>query len=1202
MNRKKIAVLIMASAITFNIVSSLSYVNVLADEMQQYKGLRIEEEIPQSQMTAVATSSQSGEDGSKAIDGDLNTMWHTPWSITNNSKLPQSLTIDLGGSNDVSSIKISPRISQTNGIITKYEIYAINGDKETLISKGNWKLDNSAKVVDFDETVKAEKIKITAIEGGAGFASIAEVDIYRVKEDVEKVASYENKKISNNGIDISSDVESLKNLESGTIISRFDTSKGDIQSLISIGNNTVANGHFHLYVADNTVGFEVRNQSGNIATGKSSAVLNKGINTVALKVTSGEGYKIFINGKLAGEVKTTNATLSAGVVDVNNAFIGKTDRSSGNEYPFNGYIDFIDIYGETLSDKYLIDITGQTVLPSEEEILPEGMKTEPLDLFKPGDLGSQNFRIPALFTTKDGTVIASIDVRNQGGADAPGNDIDSAVRRKTIGGEWEEAQKVIDYPSRASVIDTSLTQDEETGRVFLLVTTFPENYGFWQAEAGSGYTEVNGVKYRSLYDSSGNLYTIRESGNVYDSEGNITNYNVNVHSMELTKDGVAAGNVMTASCELKVYGTSYLSLIYSDDDGATWSDPIDINSDIKADWMKFLGTGPGAGIQIKNGQYAGRIVFPVYYTNEAGKQSSAVIYSDDHGETWNMGESPNDGRDLGNGSFGNSQTMTDGLELTECQVVEMPNGQLKLFMRNTGSYVRIATSFDGGATWDSEVYEDKNLPEPYCQLSVINYSKKIDGQDAIVFANPKGAGRTNGTVRFGIIKQNGTHSNGEPRYEFEWRYNKLVKAGTYAYSCLTELPNGDIGLFYEGTDNQEMSYIEMSPEYIKFDYESAVEELVNPGKIKSIELLDGKNSYNPGDKITVRLSFDQAVSLIGNKNLTLKVGDSKVSLNPVSDGNAREFKFEGTLPTTLSGGTFNLVLEGNSDIEILNTVGKNTTLNEDIELGNSIIINKVIDKSELENLINSANELIEEEYTEDSWSNLEDILQEANKVFVDENAIQDEVNEMVDKLQQAIRELEEKKIDKSVLQGLVDKVKETDSSKYIPSTWTQLENALKAANSILTNESSTQEEVESSYNTLLKAYLELRLTPDKSLLEGLIKDVQGIDLSKYTGKSVEGVEKALEDANRVLANEEATEKEVNTALENLKNAKNSLVASSDSNTNLGQSSNSSTNNSSSGNSIIGKLPQTGTSDVTVSLISAITALLSGIGLIGKKKN
>ena len=182
MKRKKIAVLITASAIAFNTVSSLSYVNVLAHEMQEFKNLIIEEEIPQNQMTAVATSSQSGEDGSKAIDGDLNTMWHTPWSITDNSKLPQSLTIDLGGSNNVSSIKVSPRISQTNGIITKYEIYAINGNEENLVATGNWNLDNLAKVVDFDEPVKAEKIKITAVEAGAGFASIAEVNIYRVRQ------------------------------------------------------------------------------------------------------------------------------------------------------------------------------------------------------------------------------------------------------------------------------------------------------------------------------------------------------------------------------------------------------------------------------------------------------------------------------------------------------------------------------------------------------------------------------------------------------------------------------------------------------------------------------------------------------------------------------------------------------------------------------------------------------------------------------------------------------------------------------------------------------------------------------------------------------------------------------------------------------------------------------------------------------------
>ena len=470
-------------------------------------------------------------------------------------------------------------------------------------------------------------------------------------------------------------------------------------------------------------------------------------------------------------------------------------------------------------------------------------------------------------------------------------------------------------------------------------------------------------------------------------------------------------------------------------------------------------------------------------------------------------------------------------------------------------YVRIATSFDGGATWDSEVYEDTNLPEPYCQLSVMNYSKKIDGQDAIVFANPKGTGRTNGTVRFGIIKQNGTHSNGEPRYEFEWKYNKLVKAGTYAYSCLTELPNGDIGLFYEGTDNKEMSYIEMSPEYIKFDYESSLEELVDPGKIESIELLDGKNSYTPGDKITVKLSFDQAVSLIGNKNLILKIGDSKIILNPISEGNAREFKFEGTLPTTLSEGTFNLVLECNNDIEILNTVGKNTTLNGDIELGNSITINKVIDKSDLVKVIENAKNIIENE-----------------------------------------------------------------TDKYTESSIDALKEAIAIAEETVANEVATQEQVDSSYNALLRAYLSLRLTPDKSLLGGLIKEVSSIDLSKYTAKSAEIVEKALEDANKVLNNEEATEKEVNTALENLKNAKNSLVASSDSNsnTNSNQNSNSDSNansnsgnsstnnnkdssNSSTGNSTTGKLPQTGTTGVVGTLISGVVTLLCGLGLSRKKK-
>lgn len=450
-------------------------------------------------------------------------------------------------------------------------------------------------------------------------------------------------------------------------------------------------------------------------------------------------------------------------------------------------------------------------------------KSEPEDIFYSGYLGSHNYRIPSLLTTQKGTVIASIDARISSGSDSP-NNIDTAIRRKTLNsdgkyGDWQEGKIIINLPDKASTIDTSLVQEQETGRIFMLVTTYSAGHGFPNSKVGSGYTTIEkdgtSYKYRSLYDSSNNLYTIREDGIVYDSNGNPTDYKVTENNMDLYKGGEKIDNVMTSTSPLKVLGTSFLSLLYSDDDGVTWSDPIDLNKEVKSDWMKFLGAGPGKGLQVKNGPYAGRLVFPVYLTNSSGFQSSALIYSDDKGKTWNIGKTANDGRDLGNGQVGNAQTMTSGLQLTESQVVEMPNGQLKLFMRNTGGHVRIATSFDGGATWDPDVYEDENLKEPYCQLSVINYSKKIDGKNAVIFSNPDASNRTNGTVKIGLITEDGTYANGQPKYKFNWKYKKVVAPGTYGYSCLTELANGNIGLFYEGTNDTSMSYTEMNIGYIK---------------------------------------------------------------------------------------------------------------------------------------------------------------------------------------------------------------------------------------------------------------------------------------------------------------------------------------------------------------------------------------------------
>lgn len=434
------------------------------------------------------------------------------------------------------------------------------------------------------------------------------------------------------------------------------------------------------------------------------------------------------------------------------------------------------------------------------------------DLFYPGYLGSKNYRIPALMTTNKNTVLASIDARIFNGNDSP-NNIDTALRRSEDGGKtWKEGKIIIHYPEEASTIDTCLVQIKETERIFLLVTHFPSGYGFWQAKLGTGYTkETNKL---ILIDDNDNNFFVDDDGIVYDKDNNITEYSID-NKKNLYKDNIKIDNVLTSTSPLKILGTSHLNLIYSDNDGITWSEPRDLNLEVKSDWMKFMGACPGRGIQIENGQYKGRVVFPIYYTNIGGYQSCAVIYSDDNGVNWHRGESPNDGRDIGEGKIIHSQTLDNiNYEITESQLVEMPDGSLKYFMRNRGGYAAIATSFDGGETWHKDVHLEKKLPDPYCQLTVINYSKKIDGKNALIFANAASNTRIDGTVKIGLIEESGYYENGQCKYKIDWKYSKLVKPGYYGYSCLTELPNGNIGLFYEGTEVDEMTYIELSIEEI----------------------------------------------------------------------------------------------------------------------------------------------------------------------------------------------------------------------------------------------------------------------------------------------------------------------------------------------------------------------------------------------------
>ena len=103
--------------------------------------------------------------------------------------------------------------------------------------------------------------------------------------------------------------------------------------------------------------------------------------------------------------------------------------------------------------------------------------------------------------------------------------------------------------------------------------------------------------------------------------------------------------------------TCQIQAIYSDDDGMTWSEPRDLSPQVKRKTMKFIGTAPGRGIELRDGTY----VFPIYVTEEGRKGMIAhLIHSSDNGKTWKLSQ-----------SWGPSSGKPD---TTETQVVELKDG------------------------------------------------------------------------------------------------------------------------------------------------------------------------------------------------------------------------------------------------------------------------------------------------------------------------------------------------------------------------------------------------------------------------------------------------------------------------------------------------------------------------------------------------
>jgi sialidase-1 len=203
---------------------------------------------------------------------------------------------------------------------------------------------------------------------------------------------------------------------------------------------------------------------------------------------------------------------------------------------------------------------------------------------------------------------------------------------------------------------------------------------------------------------------------------------------------------------------------YSDDEGATWSQPVNRFSEVQAPNTRWDGTGPGIGIQLQQGAAKGRLVIPAIDRN---------IQSDDHGVTWYE-----------------SGKLPPGLG--EPTVVELTDGTL---MRNdrlsSNQEIRrrgISTSPDQGVTW-SPIYYDNTLIDPICEASIIRYmpADNNTGNRMLLFANPADTvTRDKMTVRI-------SNDDGQT-----WATSKTVYQGPSAYSSLAILPDGKVSLLFEG--------------------------------------------------------------------------------------------------------------------------------------------------------------------------------------------------------------------------------------------------------------------------------------------------------------------------------------------------------------------------------------------------------------------
>ena len=703
-------------------------------------------------------------------------------------------------------------------------------------------------------------------------------------------------------VDLTEELDKLKQLQNATIHMEFkpDANAPQFYNLFSVSSDKKRDEYFSMSVNKGTVMIEARGADGSHYYGSYSDAPLKvkpgQWNAVTFTVERPKAdqpngqVRLYVNGVLS-RTNGKSGRFIKDMPDVNKIQIGATRRANQTMWGSNLQVRNLTVYDRALTPE---EVKTRSQLFERADLVkksPEGAQvTDKKDIFesgvngKPNKEGINSYRIPALLKTDKGTLIAGVDERRLHHLDW--GDIGMVVRRSQDNGQtWGDKitiSNLRDNPEAKDAaapsplnIDMVLVQDPTTKRIFSVYDMFPEGRAVFGMpdHPEKAYEQIGDKTYQILYkQGETEHYTLRENGEIFNSQNQKTNYRVVVNPTEagyrdkgnLYKDKELVGNIYFKSSDknpFRVANTSYLWMSYSDDDGQTWSAPKDITPGIRQDWMKFLGTGPGTGIVLRTDEHKGRILVPAYTTNNishlGGSQSSRLIYSDDHGVTWHAGEAPNDNRPVGNGVIHSSTMNNGGAQNTESTVLQLNNGDVKLFMRGLTGDLQVATSKDGGVTWEKTIKRYPEVKDAYVQMSAIHTMH--DGKEYVLLSNAAGPGRErkDGLVHLARVEKNG---------ELTWLKHNLIQGGEFAYNSLQELGNSEYGLLYEHRENGQ-NYYTLS--YKKFNWDFVSKDFLSPTEARVNQVLEmGKG--------VIGLEFDSEVLVNQAPTLRLANGSTAV--------------------------------------------------------------------------------------------------------------------------------------------------------------------------------------------------------------------------------------------------------------------------------------------------------------------------------------